>query len=466
MRTILASLGLILWCAAGPTLAQPRSGVISAGATADSTAAHRAAADSSAFVRVENGQFVLEGRPYYFIGANLWFGMNLGQAGHDAGRARLLRELDQLQALGVNNLRVMAASEGPSDQPWRVHPAVQNEPRVYDETLLVGLDFLLDAMAQRNMKAVLVLNNFFQWSGGMAQYVSWATGTPIPYPEQDGHTWDDFQNYSAQFFANTDAKRLFLDYIYELLHRTNTITGRSYRDDPTIMAWQLANEPRGFALSPQYVEWVDQTAGFIQLMDPNHLVSLGGEGKVVPSNGTAFPQVSASPHLDYLTIHLWLENWGWYDPSQPAATFGEALGLAMAYVADHMAVAATVNKPVVLEEFGLSRDEGRYESSAPTTYRDHYFQMLFAMQHKMALESGLLAGLNLWAWSGEGQPRAPGAAWQPGDPFTGDPPHEKQGWYGVYTQDTSTLDLIRRYTRLVDRVHAPSVGLSTSSGAN
>ena len=28
------------------------------------------------------------------------------------------------------------------------------------------------------------------------------------------------------------------------MNRTNTITGIPYRDDPTIMAWQLANEPR------------------------------------------------------------------------------------------------------------------------------------------------------------------------------------------------------------------------------
>ncbi len=447
MRMLLASLALVAWCGIGHASAQ----------RSDSTATY----DANAFIRVDNGQFVLNEQPYYFIGANLWFGMNLGQAGNDNGRARLLRELDHLHALGVTNLRVMAASEGPAGEPWRVHPAVQNEPRVYDESLLVGLDFLLDAMAQREMKAVLVLNNFFQWSGGMAQYVSWATGTPIPYPEQNGHTWDDFQNYSAQFFANTDAQRYFLDYIYELIHRTNTITDIQYREDPTIMAWQLANEPRGFAMSPQYVDWVDKAAGFIQLMDPNHLVSLGGEGKLNPHNGTAFAEVSASPYLDYLTIHLWLENWSWFQPTDPDTTFPEAIGRAMAYVADHMAVAATVNKPVVLEEFGLSRDGGRYDTTATTRYRDRYFQSLFAMQHKMAVENGLLAGLNVWSWSGEGVPTAPGSAWEPGQPFTGDPPHEKQGWYGIYAHDASTLNLIRRYTQLVDSVHVPTVRPST-----
>lgn len=418
---------------------------------------------TDAFVQVQDGQFMLEGKPYYFIGANLWFAMNLGQAGNDSGRARLLRELDHLQRLGVTNLRVMAASEGPASEPWRVHPAVQNEPRVYDASMLEGLDFLLDAMAQRDMKAVLVLNNFFQWTGGMAQYVSWATGTAIPYPEQDGHTWDDFQNYSAQFYANTDAQRLFLDYIYELIHRTNTVTGLLYQEDPTIMAWQLANEPRGFALAPQYVDWVHKTAGFIQLMAPNHLVSLGGEGKLHPHNGTAFAELSASPHLDYLTMHVWLENWSWFRPTEPETTFASAIGKAIGYIADHTAVAARVGKPLVLEEFGLSRDDGRFDATARTTYRDRYFEMLFAMQHKMAVENGHLAGLNIWSWSGNAVPNEPGTVWQPGDPFTGDPPHEKQGWYGIYAQDASTLEVLGHYAQQVTAVHRASASPSTSS---
>ena len=68
-----------------------------------------------------------------------------------------------------------------------------------------GLDFLLAETAARDMTAVLVLNNASQWSGGMGQYVSWATGTPIPYPNAGEHTWDAFQMYVAQFYSNEAA---------------------------------------------------------------------------------------------------------------------------------------------------------------------------------------------------------------------------------------------------------------------
>src|SRR5688572_15468051 len=82
------------------------------------------------FVRVEGNRFMLRGEPYRFLGVNFWFGMQLGAEQEVGDRARLVRELDHLQRLGVRNLRVMAASEGPNTEPFRVVPAVQPEPGV------------------------------------------------------------------------------------------------------------------------------------------------------------------------------------------------------------------------------------------------------------------------------------------------------------------------------------------------
>ena len=41
-------------------------------------------------------------------------------------------------------------------------------------------------MAKRDMKAVLYLNNFWQWSGGMSTYMSWSTGKPVADPDVTG----------------------------------------------------------------------------------------------------------------------------------------------------------------------------------------------------------------------------------------------------------------------------------------
>ena len=128
----------------------------------------------SGFVSVKGRHFDLDGKPYYFAGANLWYGMYLGSPGNTGDRARLTRELDQLAAQGVLNLRVLAVSEA-STLKRSVTPVVLQSPKQIDETLWQGLDFLLDEMAKRDMKAVLYLNNFWQWSGGMAAYVSWTS---------------------------------------------------------------------------------------------------------------------------------------------------------------------------------------------------------------------------------------------------------------------------------------------------
>ena len=144
------------------------------------------------------------GEPYRFVGANLWYAMHLGAADTASGdRPRLLRELDRLQALGVSNIRVLAASEGPDREswfvlgaptPWRILPSMQPSPGAYNEAVVAGLDFLLAEMAKRDMTAVLMLGNMWPWSGGFAQYVSWAAGDRIPYPPPAvGGSWDGYQ---------------------------------------------------------------------------------------------------------------------------------------------------------------------------------------------------------------------------------------------------------------------------------
>ena len=101
----------------------------------------------SGFVKIEKQQFVLDGKPYRFIGTNLWYGMNLG-GGNNEDRLRLQSELDQLQALGLTNLRIMAASEGPENSPYQNKPILQTAPGQYNEQLLEGLDFLLVEMSK------------------------------------------------------------------------------------------------------------------------------------------------------------------------------------------------------------------------------------------------------------------------------------------------------------------------------
>lgn len=107
------------------------------------------------FITVKATQFYQGSQPYFIRGANYWQGINLAaESAHGGDRDRLHRELDQLQKMGVNNVRIMASSEGPDDQPYRMRPSLQPNLGEYNENIFQGLDYLLDAISKRNMTAV------------------------------------------------------------------------------------------------------------------------------------------------------------------------------------------------------------------------------------------------------------------------------------------------------------------------
>lgn len=107
------------------------------------------------FVKVNGTRFTRKDKSYFIKGANYWQGINLAAIDEYGGdRRRLNKELDQLQEMGVNNLRIMASSEGPDDQPYRMRPSLQPSPGSYNEHLFQGLDYLLHEMGKRDMTAV------------------------------------------------------------------------------------------------------------------------------------------------------------------------------------------------------------------------------------------------------------------------------------------------------------------------
>jgi mannan endo-1,4-beta-mannosidase len=377
-------------------------------------------------VTVTNGKFMLNGQPYYFVGTNFWQGMNLGVEGSNGDRDQLTAELDHLQRIGVTNLRVMASSEGPNTEPYRMVPALMISPGVYDESVLDGLDFFIAEVGKRNMRAVMVLNNYWQWSGGMAQYVSWHEGTSIPYPGD----WGEFIDYSARFYACDECQRWYLDHIKMIITHINPYTGLRYRDDPTVFAWELANEPRRYPYS-----WIDETAAYIKSLDPNHMVTTGSEG-TPPGETQDFQRTHAGAHIDYATIHIWPQNWGWYDPKNPA-TYEQAEQNALEYLRKHVFDMAVLNKPLVIEEFGLARDwepvHDIYNPQSSVLYRDRFYKAMFKEVYDLILKDAPIAGDNFWAWGG---------ASRPGDNWLGDPPHETPGWYSVYDTDESTITII------------------------
>ena len=131
---------------------------------------------ASPFVTSKGHRLYISGRPYYFVGANYWYGSLLGlEKDKKRGVERLRRELDFLKANGVTNLRLMAGAEGSGlmNGVNRVGPPLQTEQGRFDESVLDGLDLVLFEMAKRKMTAVIFLSNNWEWSGGFQQYLVW-----------------------------------------------------------------------------------------------------------------------------------------------------------------------------------------------------------------------------------------------------------------------------------------------------
>ena len=146
-------------------------------------------------------QFERDGRPFTFLGCNMWYAPNM--AATAAGRARLTRELDRVQMLGLKGIRLMAMSEGAAVHRWRATPASQPAPGVFDAAVEEGLDFVMAELGKRELVGVLCLNNFWTWSGGMAQYVAWATGkeAPLLSPNTKDFEWDAHAQLASSFYG-------------------------------------------------------------------------------------------------------------------------------------------------------------------------------------------------------------------------------------------------------------------------
>ncbi len=405
------------------------------------------------FIKIKGSQFWLDDKPYYFLGTNLWYGCYLGSAGETGNRKRLIRELDLLKSLGITNLRVLAASEK-SDIKNSLKPAIQNEPGVYDENLLEGLDFLLDEMNERDMYAVIFLNNYWEWSGGMSQYNAWFGNGKAADPDDPNTGWGEFMRLSATFYTNEKANTHFKEYIKEIVTRKNKFNNLSYYEDPTIMAWQLANEPRPWGDSSEvefYYNWIDSTAAFIHSIDPNHLVTTGNEG-IHGSLGSEeyYLKGHDSKYIDYVTFHLWPKNWGWFDAKKIDETFSSTKEKAKAYLIKHFELARTLNKPITLEEFGIPRDFETYNPGSPATARDNYFQMIFSLVYDSAAAGAPIAGTNFWTWGGYGRAQHEDFKWRKGDMFLGDPPQEPQGLNSVFDVDSFTIEIIKKYAGLMN----------------
>ena len=412
------------------------------------------------FVGAIGTGLVLDGAPFEFLGLNWWQAVWVAHS----DPSRLRRELDALHAAGARVLRITAASEGLPEAPLQASPTLQPRPGEFDESVFAALDLVLHELRERRMRAILVINNMWSWSGGFATYLVWARGgtwRDIPYPSShlegywegrvrphnDAADWDTYQKWASAFYSTPRAVELSDETVRRLASRTNTLSSRPYAEDATILAWELCNEPRAVSdahhresARSDYLRWVQGTGAILRRLAPRHLIAVGSEGST-PFEEYINVDFAATHHLrevDIVTAHVWPQNWGWGD-ARDGSRFGAAVEHALEYVADQARRASAIGKPLVLEEFGFARDANSHDpATSSTLHRDAFYATIVQAAGRLGV-----SGVMPWAWSGASRPRESGGYWRPGDDYLGDPPHEPQGWYSIFDTDESTIRLLR-----------------------
>ncbi|MNE36136.1 hypothetical protein D3C80_1299360 [compost metagenome] len=214
------------------------------------------------------------------------------------------------------------------------------------------------------------------------------------------------------------------------------------------MAWQVGNEPRTFTAENEakFTVWLNSIVDLIDSLDKNHLISTGSEGKNSSNDSMeTFERTHLNPNIDYLTMHIWPKNWNWFKADDADKTLPTTIENAGKYIDQHITVANNLKRPIIIEEFGLPRENENLTASSSVSNRNTFYAYIFDRIVESRKNNGPLQAANFWGFGGEGKAITKDGKWKPGDPLTTDPPQEPQGLNSVYSSDKSTLELVKKY---------------------
>ncbi|MEV0564798.1 cellulase family glycosylhydrolase [Dactylosporangium sp. NPDC050588] len=301
------------------------------------------------FVTRHGDDLTLNGKEFRFAGSNNYYLMYRSPAMVDDVFA-------DAKAAGFTVLRTWGFLDiGAQDDTGSVH---HKENGVYfqywDGTRpayndgpdgLQHLDQVVKSARDKGIRLVIPLTNNWSAFGGMDQYVRWRGGA-----------------HHDDFYTDPVIRGWYKDWISHVLNRTNSLTGVKYKDDPTIMAWELANEPRcvGSGVYPRsaactdatVTAWAADISAHLDGVDRRHLISSGDEGflctdrasadfTVNCADGVDSAALAALPAVDFMSFHLYPDHWK-KDPSWGSG-----------WITTHARLAGRLRKPVMLGEFGL-----------------------------------------------------------------------------------------------------------------
>ena len=366
------------------------------------------AADSSVpdgFAYAQGTRFMLDGSPFYYAGTNCYYLTFKSQDAVD-------NVFKDAEAMGLKVIRVwgnldVGVKTGATDTDGKPIFTGNNDGpgekdgiyfQYFDKDLgkpvinegedgIQKLDYALYQAEKHGIKLLITFTNYWDAFGGMGQYVKWAQEIGITGLEKE------------DFYTNETLKGWYKSYVEGLLNHTNSYTGRKLKDEPSVFAWELSNEPRcktdAQCKNDTLYNWAKEMSEYVKSIDPNHMVSLGDEGffnkpygyynEYTTSNyafygaeGVDFEKLMTIDTLDFGTPHLYLDQWG----MKHTGTGQDDL----LWFKIHGETCAELEKPVILEEFGLT----------DRSIRDSEYEQWFEVLEGNVYDTVEYAGTNYW----------------------------------------------------------------------
>ncbi len=297
------------------------------------------------FVQSESRRFVIDSRPFRFVGANV------SVMYRDDDRAKMPETLRQAARAGIKVVRVWASGEGgPNDvkpiadfKDWPRTHSFRNKPNEWNEGEFVFLDQILAEAARNNLRVQLCLANWWRDTGGVTQYLRWAG---INGADDDKQPFGINLERAMQFYTNGTARQLYREHLAKIATRRNSVTGTLYRDDPAIFGYELMNEAQ--CLTGRWAErraWIKEMSDYLKSLDPDHLIAPGDWGYRSSAERREWIADHALPSIDYCDVHNY--------PRDDHDSFVDSPTALGEFIANRVAAAYSIKKPLVLGEFGM-----------------------------------------------------------------------------------------------------------------
>ncbi|KAI5684167.1 hypothetical protein M9H77_05395 [Catharanthus roseus] len=337
------------------------------------------ASGNGGFITTRGTHFILNNNPYFANGFNAYWLMYV--ASDPSQRSKVSAAFQEATSHGLTVSRTWAFSDGG-------YRPLQFAPGSYNEQMFKGLDFVIAEARRYGIKLILSLANNYESFGGKKQYVNWAKSRGQYLTSDD------------DFFRNSVVKGFYKNHIRTVLNRYNTFTGILYKNDPTIMAWELMNEPRCTSdPSGRTIQaWIMEMASYVKSIDRNHLLEAGLEGfygQTTPQRthlnpagyniGTDFIANNLVPGIDFATLHSYPDIW------LSSSNEQDQLAFMNTWLDTHIQDAQyMLRKPLLVTEFGKSwKDSGFSPYKRDVLFNNVYFKIYSSAKHGGPAAGGL-----------------------------------------------------------------------------